>query len=280
MDDNTEESEKDRERRLEQDFADQQNEVAGREVGRIARFLPESTGKRQAESRRRKREQERQTLWMLLASNPVYAEVYHRVEDKLQTAQIATAGALGDVDETLVRTAADLEELMKRAPRLPDGRAVFRDAAGNLLTEDGRLVTPEKRATLQWHEDMPDWESYQARKRAYEQAQVQRDALLRYQFEILDPAFDRLHDQDNPPSMDELHSIEDGIEAGMPTLVRERYNPRGRIEQAEAPDAGSSCSRSDTSDLTSAFSAASAAPYGKERVTDTSLDNALSIPKL
>ena len=105
MKDDRDDIEKARERRLEQDRADLANEVAGRDVGRVRRFLPETAlGPRSAVARQR-REREHFTLRMLLAIDATYKAIYARVEAKIGAAQIATAGALSAIDAEIAQRA-------------------------------------------------------------------------------------------------------------------------------------------------------------------------------
>ena len=229
MKDDRDDIEKARLRRLEQDLADLANEVVGRDVGRIRRFLPETAQGPQSAVARHRRAREDFTLQMLLAISAAYAAVYERVEAKLGAAQIATAGALSAIDEEIARTGNELDELMSRAARMADGRAAFRDGAGNVLTEDGELLPAEAADQIDWPPGAPSWEDYRARKQAHERAQADRDEVLRYQLQVLDPAFARMADEQHPPSKEELEAIEQQIEADMPAIVRERYNPRVRV---------------------------------------------------
>ena len=229
MKDDRDDIEKARQRRLEQDLADLANEVVGRDVGRIRRFLPESAQGPQSAVARHRRAREDFTLQMLLAISAAYAAVYERVEAKLGAAQIATAGALSAIDDEITRTSDELDELMSRAARTADGRAVFRDGAGIVLTEDGELLPAEAAEQIDWPSGAPSWEEYRARKQALSRAQADRDEVLRYQLQVLDPAFARMADQEHPPSKEELETIEQQIETDMPAIVRERYNPRLRV---------------------------------------------------
>ena len=47
------------------------------------------------------------------------------------------------------------------------------------------------------------------------------DATVRYQVVVLGHARDRLHDEDNPPSREELEQIQQEIEKKAPPSVRE-----------------------------------------------------------
>ena len=126
----------------------------------------------------------------------------------LTRAETATAEALQDAEIEVAEGEAALTALQGRADRLPDGTRVYRDADGSAFAEGGRKLTAEEFESVVWHEGAPTWEAYKAKKEAHEKVLQDREAILRYQRDVLDPARHRLSDEDNPPSLEELKAIE------------------------------------------------------------------------
>lgn len=88
------------------------NEMAGRDVGRISRFLSADT--REARTNGNKREERRAamtTLQMLLSNDPEYARLYRDTERRLHEAQDRLDAAL----ETVLRTKEQTEERLRNA---------------------------------------------------------------------------------------------------------------------------------------------------------------------
>lgn len=141
----------------------------------------------------------------------------------LTRAETATAEALQDAEIEVAEGEAALTALQGRADRLPDGTRVYRDADGSAFAEGGRKLTAEEFESVVWHEGAPTWEAYKAKKEAHEKVLQDREAILRYQRDVLDPARHRLSDEDNPPSLEELKAIENEIEQDMPDQIRGRY---------------------------------------------------------
>lgn len=161
--------------KAEQDHIDLNNELAGREVGRPRRFLPEDSHPDSAKKRREK-ERAEQTALMIALSDPAYATLYHETLDKLRQAELATEAALTEAGEALDQAKADLKDGLDGASTLPDGTRVFRDAQGNVFTEDGMQIDGEELDTIQWRDGAISHEEYLARKKAMEEAQQAAEA--------------------------------------------------------------------------------------------------------
>ncbi len=131
--------------KTEQDRTDLNNEMAGREVGRINRFLPEDASPAALKKRNERHHERLSALMALLRSDPEYAALHNNAMETLRRHEIATERALADA--------------IKRGD--------------------------QKRA----------------------------DELRRYQVEVLGHARDRLTDEDNPPTKEEIEELTRGIEA-------------------------------------------------------------------
>jgi hypothetical protein len=217
-------SEKERQR----DLDDLNNEAAGRDVGRISRFHHERDPKLIEEKKREK--ESRETALHQLMRDPAYAAAYQRANDAIDRAQQALDTALLENAQIAEDLQDRLDEMENRAARLPDGRAVFRAADGSLKTADGdRLRSEAVPASLIIPLDAPSYEDYAAGRTALTSAVARGAELSEIQTTILDPARDRLNDED-PPSAEELV----GINESMGRITSELES--GRIPTLEDTD--------------------------------------------
>ena len=186
------------------DFRDQQDELAGRDNGRIKRFLsPESHP--EAKEQQRKDEQFRSLLDYLLHNDPEYAALYRKVCDRLQEIELAAAEALQQAKERI----ADMEE---KAGTL-NGRKVFLSRDGKrAYTEDGREISTEGMSRIIRSQDAPSWEDYQ-------EAKKERDDITRYQDGVLSPIKERIADKENPIPKDEMEGILKSLNGSIPKTV-------------------------------------------------------------
>lgn len=154
------------------DFSDLQNEIAGRDVGRIGRFL--SDGVKNADPSGKARQEHAETLTRLqlvLLNDPAYAALYDETAQALNDAQ-------SRLDRLLERVATEIEsgknalmEALDQAANLPDGTKVFRDKNGDARTRDGSLASDELVETIVWRGNEPSYEDIQE--------QIERLARLR-----------------------------------------------------------------------------------------------------
>ena len=194
------------------DFGDLQNELAGRETGRISRFLGENSPNAKASQRRKSQQQiELTSLQLLLQNDPDYAAQYKGVMDLLSRAETATEQALTRAEQDLSLAQDEINDTLNSANKLPDGTVIFKDKEGSIWTENGRLVTEAELESVKWNENAPSYEDYIKRRQAVEDLQRHIVALRRYQVDVLGHSRNRLADPDNPPSADELKQIEKEI---------------------------------------------------------------------
>jgi hypothetical protein len=124
------------------------------------------------------------------------------------------------LDSDIVAMQAVLTEMEDRAARLPDGTRVFRDQNGIVRRADGAVVEGDLAATILWSGNEPSFKDYGAAQDSLASLEAQRDQVVTYQNDILGPARDHLTDSDNPPPLDGLDDVLDGIQSGMPNVVR------------------------------------------------------------
>ncbi len=213
-------------KRRAQDYEDLQNELADRETGRNARFLNKnSTTTQENESKRRAEKIFLSALEILLQNDLLYADRHAEVMDLLSRAEITTEQALQVAQQDLQNGQDQLDEMRGSANRLPEGTAVYRDAEGNVWTEDGRKIEGHELDGIVWKENAPSYEDILKQKRALEEARRHVEELRRYQIDVLGKHRDRMTDPDNPPSKDDMDDIEKDIKERAPESVRMEIMP-------------------------------------------------------
>ncbi len=149
------------------------------------------------------------------------------LQDAEYAARYSAFGGLLDRYETaaekaLAKATAALDDLMGRAVRLPDGRAIFRDANGHVWAVDGERLDPDFAAGIIWPDDAPGYADYRRRKQDV-------DDIRRYQSDVLGAARDRYEDEETPITRKEMDKLEHDISGhSIPLIQRE-------LEQS-APD--------------------------------------------
>ncbi|MEO1136755.1 MAG: hypothetical protein AAFW68_09130 [Pseudomonadota bacterium] len=211
-------------------FSDHQNAIAGRETGRILPRVGQNAP--DTDNQRAKRFSETIDLitnLQAMLQDPEYAKAYNRVKGLLEEAERLTENAL-------VEAEAALEEIVARAVKLPDGRAVFKDRDGNVRTEDGAIIDATVAAGIDWPDEAPSYEEFESRKRRI-------DNLREYQVDTLGRVRDRLEDENNPPSAEELEEFEREIREQRPELEAETNEPENpklgdpiRSSEIQVPD--------------------------------------------
>lgn len=268
-------------RKRQRDHDDLQNEIAGRSTGRQRRFLPADGADGSLDGKRGNGRGGLTALDILLLTDPIYAALYSQVGEALEAAERDTAAAIDAAERALDAARTELQDVLDKAARLPDGRRVFRDADGQVWTEDGELVDPAIAAGIQWHGDEPSREDFIARKQAVEEWQAYLDRLRDYQTTVLGSARDRLNDPNDPPSEAELRAILDRIKKERPALkdeiAAELDKDFGTPADSSPVSASNEAPMLNVPDLQTAYAASTAAS------TDAKTDPPkvdLTIPKL
>ncbi|MFV0513438.1 MAG: hypothetical protein ACK5MY_07385 [Jhaorihella sp.] len=204
-----------------QDFDDLQNEIAGRETGRASRFVDnDRRAGASGKDRDAARDQALSALQQLLQDDPEYAALYNDTMGALAEAENATEIALEKALERQRVADSALADLRDNALTLEDGRRIYPDAAGAFRFEDGSLAEDLGVTAEQWHPGMPGYEEFVAGRDAATAEAETVNEIMRYQVEVLGDARDRLSDEDNPPSADELRDIQTQIDERLPPQVR------------------------------------------------------------
>lgn len=196
-------------RRKGQLMDDFHNEMAGRDVGRIARFLPETADRRGANGMNKDKHAEAlNRLQLLLLNSPAYAALYRETEQALRGSQSRLEQLMERIEQMLAETKADLDTTLARAARLEDGRRVFKDKDGNVRFADGRAVDAILTASVVWKGDEPGLDEIRTkRERAERLTELQSD-IAAGQAEIGTMQL-RMQNEEEPVDEDEMKSMKD-----------------------------------------------------------------------
>jgi len=202
-----------------QALTDLNQEMAGLEVGRIARFLGEDAGSDAVSRKRASRTDTALSALQTALLDPDYAALYDGAFSRLRDAENAADIALEKAGQALTDAEAALDTTLERAATLDDGTRVFKDAQGQVWTEDGQKVDAALAATIEWKGHEPGYETLLIRQQAVADVHDDMADLRGYQV-TLGEFRERLSDEDNPPSRRELEDIANGIDAEMPSSVQ------------------------------------------------------------
>lgn len=204
-------------------------ELSGTLSGYRSKHLPEDHAGRAGASERRAAKDRAQmnALEVLLATDPMYRAAYERTFSTLQSAEQRTEAALDETGAALEQTTAEIEDMLARANMLPDGRRIYRDANGDVLTEDGQKIDGPELEGVVWREDAPSYEQIRAKRERIDELAERIEALRRYHTDVLGSVRDRLEDTENPPTAEELEEIDRLIAEQEPKL-RADLEPTGQ----------------------------------------------------
>jgi hypothetical protein len=210
-------------KRRQADVDDLGNETAGRETGRMLRFSLADTQHIQEEKRRR--EEAYESLLQQMLQNAAYAKLYYETEEILTRAETPTEQALEQIERALLQEKETLRQMEKSANRTSDGKMVFRDAQGNVRDENGTIISTDEAASIVWRDNAPSYEEFRAQQEKLAELRRCEEELRHYQVDVLGNTRDRLTDEKNPPSTDELQQIQKDITEKAPQTIRPELNP-------------------------------------------------------
>lgn len=87
---------------------------------------------------------ETSNLCKKLTDEPDYRDLWLDTADKLTRAEWAVAKMAVEAQGRLDRANAAVQQMIDRAPKLPDGRAIFRAEDGRYFDTDGKLVSSQE----------------------------------------------------------------------------------------------------------------------------------------
>lgn len=246
----------------ERDRIDLNHEISGSDVGRIQRFMSEDIRALNGENSEKKKSERAMTMLMYLLENDAqYAKRYFEVSDKLDKAQQDVDQALIDINQRLAVSDRELLKMEENSAKAKDGTSVFKSSDGSIYTSDGQRLSDEDAQKISIPEGAASWEEYKAEKEKRDVLLRDKKAIEDYQKDVLQPAQDRMRDQDDPPTMDELDDIETQIETKMPAAVQKYANETATLNAPSAAQDIQGNAPLSVPDINTAFtSAANAIP--------------------
>lgn len=200
------------------DFDDQQNELAGRENGRMARFGVGISRAQKLKEKERKERAYRDALDRLLL-DPEYRRLYEELGEKLGSAEIEADIEIARILEQLQQVEQDIELMESKAARDPDGNLVLQFDDGRVVYADGSEVPADVTDCILWPPGAPSAEDYFAAKDNHAALQVHLQDWLAYRNDVLGGIRDRYDDPDNPfEDKDGLRGALTNIHSQRPSL--------------------------------------------------------------
>jgi hypothetical protein len=230
------EPERDRARaRRAQELDDFNNETAGRETGRMRRFV--SSEESGSNERQRREGRELQTWLLHLTIDERLTLLRARLAELDQASLIAMQAA----ERRALDTERQIDRLRDAATRDAHGRQVYRSADGlTAYYEDGRRLTDDEFSLVEWRAGAPTWEERQRAAEARQRAVRDLDDIGAYR-DWLDTARRRLESSD-PLTGDELSELEAGT-VNIPEVIaaetadHTRHTATGSGDSGNAPPA-------------------------------------------
>jgi hypothetical protein len=214
------------------DFEDLQNEIAGRDVGKIARFLS-ADDPRSAEAKRKQQERRAADTrrFLDLMKDPEYRTLYTELGQRLQDAEQQTDQVIAATEAAISALETEIADMEARAAKGPDGTPVFKTADGRVVDANGEELPIEIAAGIIWPADAPSAEAYSAAQAEHDALRQYLDDLNGYRTDVLGGIRDRHDDTTNPMDKVDLRQSLDDIEAMMPAA------PAARITHDVTPTA-------------------------------------------
>lgn len=229
-------------RTREEDRRDYERELAGIDIGREARFHGSEfveerrQGRGGASSTQRSAQQQYASrLQALLANDASYARLHAGTMDALGDAEEATDRAITKAQKALEQAQQQLDQTLSRAAKLSDGTRVFRDARGNVWNERGQRVSEADAAGIEWRGDEPAYEQFLEDGESVNDRLARVEELQGYRIDTLGGIRDRMTDEENPPSADEMERFQHDIQDKMPSEAKAELASSQPVTVAASP---------------------------------------------
>ena len=195
-----------------EDFDDLQNEQAGRETGKMARFLTGADAPTKTNEKARKEREAFQTRLQIMLCDPAYRALFEQTSRVLRDAQARLDAAQECVMELRAGIDAEFDDMLRRAAHTPDGRPVFQDQNGDFRALDGKKIDDELAATIVLRGDEPSFADALALQEQRERVDRLSADIAAGQVEVGD-AQERLENPDDPPSAEDLEAMQANADA-------------------------------------------------------------------
>ncbi|OKL42921.1 hypothetical protein [Pseudovibrio exalbescens] len=150
-----------KERALQQDRDDYNNELHGNVTGRIQRFLSREAfeDNQSTHSGKKASTAKLSALDILLLNDPEYAKVHKAALDENRATQAKVTDLQNQIDRVMAKLDKKIADTLDQAITLPDGRKIFMNKAGEVYSTDGELIDPAIVEGYDWN-DRPPLEHY------------------------------------------------------------------------------------------------------------------------
>lgn len=207
-----------RTKRDQQTFDDLQNEVAGRETGRIQRFGIAAARNVEAKQEAKREKAYRDALHRLLMTDPEYRKLYEDLGTALSEAETTADTEIARLEGLMAQAEAHLDDMRANAPKI-DGKAIFKASDGRVIDEDGNVVIGILADDIVWPPNAASADEYLIAKRAAEDAQAALDAWRGYRQDTLGDLRNRYEEGDNPMTKDEMRDALEQLETSKPARL-------------------------------------------------------------
>ena len=205
--------------RRRQEFDDQQNALAGREVGRVARSGVGTSRSKEVKEKERKDRAFRNALEQLL-QDPEYRRLYKERGNRLSDAEIEADAAIAALQDQISGLEDDIAAMEDAAARDPSGRLVFQHSDGRVVYADGSEVSPEIAEGIIWPDGAPSADDYFAAKDRLTALDEDLKDWVIYRNDVLGGIRDRYDDPNNPfEGKDAVRRELDRIQAERPAPI-------------------------------------------------------------
>lgn len=194
------------EQRRTQNLDDFNNEMAGRDTGRIKRFGFDQARQDAIQDKKRK-----QSAFEQLMMNAVYREAWTSALNALNQAEEAVYHALIQASDTLHHAQRQYQELLDKAALTADGQRVFKDKHGDVYTEDGDKLSADEAAQIDWRGNDPSREDQTHRQDALTTAQKEFDRINGHSNRLVEIREEMTAGKSNPLSIDQVQGREHEI---------------------------------------------------------------------
>jgi hypothetical protein len=185
-------------------------------------------------------------LMMARLADPAYQAMSARINDNLGRMDVASVHALQEIEEELTKLRREREQMLDKAYRDEQGRAIFMTKDGTAAYyEDGTKLEDDEfarhRGRLPGH---TSWDAWQANQQEEDALKAERDLIHRHE-----AAREELREAvaQGSISKEEAEQREHDLEEKLPERVRDHF----RQQRGESPDhdAGADAGKDADSDL-------------------------------
>lgn len=214
------------ERALAQDRDDYHFAISGVDVGRQRRHVQD--GDIDPATGEKKKDKVAEAMMRTLEDwlrDENYRKAHETLTDTLRSGLNEADSLLSQIRNQISEAKDALNDMLDKAPRLPDGRRVFRFADGSVKDEEGNIIDDDFAAHIHWPDNAPTGEGYFGLRIRIEDLRTREREVLGIETDLSD-IHNRANDNDNPLTPDELE-----IETDRADGLRDRLDEIGKTIQ-------------------------------------------------